>query len=104
MNLFDQRGVFGEFARLMFAVDHFAVDLDVKDTATSGNHFAVNADFFLNVCRQTDGHRFIVSLHAVFDRNVHHPFSSPLAVLKICHKYSVTIENPKVIQATRQAD
>lgn len=60
---------------LVFAVDQLAVDLHVEDTALAFDQFAIKPKTLLDVCRQTDGCRLIVSLHAVFDRNVHRVFS-----------------------------
>ncbi len=67
LNLLDQRSVFWEFAGLMLAVNQIAVDLHVEDAALTGDHLAINTEVLLNLCRQTGGFGFVVSLHAVFN-------------------------------------
>ena len=70
-HLVNQRCVLGKLPRFMFAVYQLAINLHVEDSPTAGDHLALNPEILLDVCRQTDGYRFIVSLHAVFDRDVH---------------------------------
>lgn len=55
----------------MFAVYQPAINLHVEDSPTTGDHLALYPEILLDVCRQTDGYRFVVSLHAVFNRDVH---------------------------------
>lgn len=64
-------GVLGESAGLFLTVDELAVHLDVKDSAAAGDHLDLNLELALDGIRQTDGLGLVVSLHAVFDRNVH---------------------------------
>lgn len=55
----------------MFAIDQVAVGLDIEDAAAAFDQFALDAELVLDCFRQTDGLWRVVSLNAVFDRNVH---------------------------------
>ena len=64
-------GVLGESACIFLTVDELAVHLDVKDSAAARDHLDPNLELALDGVRQTDGLGLVVSLHAVFDGNVH---------------------------------
>lgn len=64
-------GVLGKSACLFLAVDELAIHLDVKNSAAAGDHLDLNLELTLDSVRQTDGLGLVVSLHAVFDGNVH---------------------------------
>ena len=64
-------GVLGESACLFLAVDELAIHLDVKNSAAAGDHLDLNLELTLDSVRQTDGLGLVVSLHAVFDGNMH---------------------------------
>lgn len=57
----------GKLPGLVLAVNEVAIDLDVEDSPGAGDHLAIGAKVLLDVCRQTDGCGFVISLHAVFD-------------------------------------
>ena len=62
-------------------VDHLVVDGNVEDAARTLDERALNPEFFLDLSRQTDGARLIVSLHAEFDADAHgHDLAPSLAV------------------------
>lgn len=67
----DQLVVVGKLAGLFLAVDQLTIDLDLENTAASLDQLAIHVKFILESVRQTDGFGGIVSLYAVFDRNVH---------------------------------
>ncbi len=67
----DDFSIFRKSAGLMFAVDQVAVGLDIEDAAAALDQFALDAELVLDCFRQTDGLWRVVSLNAVFDRNVH---------------------------------
>jgi hypothetical protein len=67
----DDLSIFGKSPGLMFAVDQVAVGLDIEDAAAALDQFALDAELVLDCFRQTDGLWRVVSLNAVFDRNVH---------------------------------
>jgi hypothetical protein len=67
----DQRIVFGKRAGGVFAVDQLAVYFDVEDPASALDHLGFDLEGVLKLFRQTGGFGVVVSLHAVFDRNVH---------------------------------
>jgi len=69
----------GEFARRMFRVNHGAVYADVEDTAAFGNEGCLGAESVSQLSSQTDRSRFVVSLRAVRDRNIH--VSSPVRLV-----------------------
>ena len=55
----------------MFRVDQFAIDPHIEDAAAPFDQAGIGANRFLEPGSQTDRLWFVVSLHAVFDRNVH---------------------------------
>jgi len=55
----------------MFAEDHFAVGNDVEDAAFALDQRCVNSGCFLDRFRQTGGFGCVVSLHAIFDADLH---------------------------------
>ena len=66
----------------MFAVDQNAVALHVKDATAALNELNVNVLCIFDGGRQTGGLRGVVSLHAVFNRNLHRcPFSGKIPQL-----------------------
>ncbi len=87
LDLFDQRRVFGKLAGFVLAVDQIAIDFDVEDSAAATDQLAINPDVAFDICRQTDGHRLVISLHAVLDRNVH--FQSPRLTLVANTAYQI---------------
>ena len=53
----------------------FAVDVHVEYAATSLDHFGLYAELALDRLRQTGARGIVVSLHAVFDTDVHQTFA-----------------------------
>ena len=70
-HLFDDFIVLGEAADVVLVPDLRAVDVDVEHAAGSFDHFRGDVEAFLDRVRQTGGCREVVSLHAVFDADVH---------------------------------
>ena len=74
----DDQVVFGELSGIVLAVNQLAVHPHVEDTASAFNQAGFASALFLDGVRQTGGFGFVVSLHAVLDRNLGHPgFTSP---------------------------
>lgn len=63
--------VLREAPDVMFAPDLRAVDVHVEDSAGAFDHLRIYAELILDRLRQTGGRGVIVSLHAVFDADVH---------------------------------
>ncbi len=63
-------------AGFLLAVDQLAVDFDIEDAAAALDQLALDAEFALDRIRQTGGLGLVISLHAVFNRNVHSVSSS----------------------------
>lgn len=59
---------------LMFRVDQFSIDDDVKDSATAFDQFCFSSGCLSNCVRQTGGLRGVVSLHTVGDTDLHSEF------------------------------
>jgi hypothetical protein len=53
--------VHGKAPFIELAVDHFAVQLNIKDAATSGNEFNGFKSMLFKIIRQTGGAWFVVS-------------------------------------------
>ncbi len=63
--------MFRESAGFLLAVDQLAIDLDVEDSPAALDEFGGDVEFGLDGVRQTGGLWRIVSLHAIFNGNVH---------------------------------
>ena len=63
--------MFGEAADFLLVPDLRAVDVYVEHAATALDHLGVHAEFSFDRLRQTGGRGVVVSLHAVFDTDVH---------------------------------
>ena len=68
--------VFGEPINGVLAEDHLAVNDDVEDASAALDHLGVDTAVVLDRGGQTGRLGFVVSLHAVGDRNLH-PWSAP---------------------------
>ncbi len=55
----------------MFGKDQIAVNGDIKDAAAALNEAGIDAKGFLQPGSQTDRLGFVVSLHTVFDGDIH---------------------------------
>lgn len=55
----------------LLRVDKRITDFDVIDATAAFDKLSFDAEDFLDFCRQTGGSRKVVSLAAVFDRNLH---------------------------------
>jgi len=62
--LFQDFIVFRETVDFVLAEYLVSIDHDVEDSAFAFNQFRINAGFRFDCFRQTDGCRFVVSLHA----------------------------------------
>ena len=58
-------------AGLLFAIDAAAIGHDVEDAASAGDQRRVDVELLFDRGRQTGGLRFVVSLHAVGDADLH---------------------------------
>ena len=63
--------MFGEAVDFLFAEDAVPIDDHVEDTSFAFNQFRLGSGFFFDRVRQTDGCRFVVSLSAVGNRDLH---------------------------------
>ena len=63
--------VLGKSADVVFVPNLRVVDVDVEDAAGALDHGRHDVEAFLDRVRQTGGCREVVSLHAVFDADVH---------------------------------
>jgi hypothetical protein len=63
--------VFGEPIDVVFAEDHLAVDDDIEDSSGAFDQSGVDLAVILDRGGQTGRLGFVVSLHAVGDRNLH---------------------------------
>ena len=61
----------GETTRSVFRVDEFPVHNDIENAAPAFDQFGFDTGCLFNCVRQTDGLECVVSLHTVFDRNLH---------------------------------
>jgi hypothetical protein len=68
--------VLGETVDVVLAEDHLAVDHDVKDASSTLDQSRLDTAVVLDRGGQTGRLGFVVSLHAVGDRNLH-PWSAP---------------------------
>ena len=57
----------GESVGVELAVNQFAVDMHIEDSAFAGDEFGVDVFRIFDCGRQTGGLWLVVSLHAVFD-------------------------------------
>ena len=68
----DRRVIFRELVFVsVFGVDQFVADLNVVNAAASFNQFSLDSKSTLNFLCQTGSSRKVVSLAAVFDRDLH---------------------------------
>ena len=70
-----------------------AVDVHVENAATALDHLGLDAEFALDRLRQTGGRGVVVSLHAVFDTDVHQasvPSMTRLPRADACHGAAAT--------------
>lgn len=58
-------------ANVVLAPDLRAIDVHVEYPAGAFDHLRIDAELILDRLRQTGGRRKVVSLHAVFDADVH---------------------------------
>jgi hypothetical protein len=56
---------------LMLAPDLFAIDMHVEDSSGTFDHFGIDFELLFDRFRQTGGRGVVVSLHAIFDADVH---------------------------------
>jgi phosphoenolpyruvate synthase/pyruvate phosphate dikinase len=63
--------VFGEPIDVVFAEDHLAVDDDIEDASCAFDQSGVDLAVILDCGGQTGRLGFVVSLHAVGDRDFH---------------------------------
>ena len=68
--------MFREAVDVVFAEDHLAVGHDVKDPSSTLDQRRLDTAVVLDRGGQTGRLGFVVSLHAVGDRNLH-PWSAP---------------------------
>jgi hypothetical protein len=64
----------GKAAQRLLRKSQCAVDRDLEDAAARLHEFDIGAQF-AKFCSRTESPRFIVSLHAVFDPNLHRSYS-----------------------------
>ena len=55
----------------MAGVDQIVFDFDVVDATTAFDELCIDAQHFLDFCRQTGGSRKVVSCAAIFDCDFH---------------------------------
>ena len=78
-------------AGFLLAVDQLAVDLDIEDAPGALDQLAGDAELALDRIRQTGGLGLVISLHAVFNRNVH--LDLPRFVVRWCGRFRVQPPN-----------
>lgn len=71
LQLLEDFFVFGKTQSLVLAVNHFAIDLDVKNAPLAGNQFDVDAFGRLDGGRQTGGLWCVVSHRAISNFDLH---------------------------------
>ncbi len=70
-NLGDQRVFVWELTRLVLRVDKHAVHMHIENAAATLDEPRRCRESIIDLGRQTDRRRFIVSLYAVGDRSIH---------------------------------
>ena len=74
---------FREAVFRLFGKDQFVIGNNLKDTTARGNEFGFDAQFFFDLCRQTDGLGFVVSDLAILDGDLHVGLSGHDACLEL---------------------
>ena len=70
-NLLDKPILVRKLAGLMFRIHEFSIDMDVENTSAAAHELGGAPEALVDFGCQTDSRGFIVSLHAVGDRDFH---------------------------------
>lgn len=78
---FSDLTIVGESTQRSLRKDQLSIDDDLEDAVRTLDQLGRSFEIAVQFSRQTGGSRFVISHHAVFDRNVHRPSTLASCIL-----------------------